>query len=231
MLAAEAAANEKLCANCAFRCPAKQIKSLKSKNSPQTACVFWEIIIYASKRHTVPEETTAAPEAAEPVAGLPKARLQKTTRRVLKTPCAGRTEGRRVSRCLAARQSGNRECAPASPGGHRQGCEVRHRPLRSRTAGGEGQPRSCAGHRRSQRREPARGHRTDPQATGRRFREIGTDRSQSARREVRPASTSGDQRRRIEQEPNTVVTVLQKGYLLADRVLRPALVVVAKASA
>ncbi len=31
-------------------------------------------------------------------------------------------------------------------------------------------------------------------------------------------------------EPNTVVNVLQKGYLLADRVLRPALVVVAKAS-
>ncbi|WP_291989128.1 nucleotide exchange factor GrpE [Candidatus Accumulibacter sp. ACC007] len=33
------------------------------------------------------------------------------------------------------------------------------------------------------------------------------------------------------QEPNTVVTVLQKGYLLADRVLRPAMVVVAKAEA
>jgi molecular chaperone GrpE len=33
-----------------------------------------------------------------------------------------------------------------------------------------------------------------------------------------------------EQEPNTVVTVLQKGYLLADRVLRPALVVVAKST-
>lgn len=32
-----------------------------------------------------------------------------------------------------------------------------------------------------------------------------------------------------DQEPNTVVTVLQKGYLLVDRVLRPALVVVAKA--
>jgi molecular chaperone GrpE len=29
-----------------------------------------------------------------------------------------------------------------------------------------------------------------------------------------------------EQEPNTVVTVLQKGYLLAERVLRPALVTV-----
>jgi molecular chaperone GrpE len=28
------------------------------------------------------------------------------------------------------------------------------------------------------------------------------------------------------QEPNTVVTVLQKGYLIADRVLRPALVIV-----
>jgi molecular chaperone GrpE len=30
-----------------------------------------------------------------------------------------------------------------------------------------------------------------------------------------------------EQEPNTVVTVLQKGYLISDRVLRPALVTVA----
>jgi molecular chaperone GrpE len=32
-----------------------------------------------------------------------------------------------------------------------------------------------------------------------------------------------------DQEPNTVVTVLQKGYLLAERTLRPALVMVAKA--
>ena len=32
-----------------------------------------------------------------------------------------------------------------------------------------------------------------------------------------------------DQEPNTVVSVLQKGYLLYDRVLRPALVMVAKA--
>src|SRR5690606_10893299 len=30
-------------------------------------------------------------------------------------------------------------------------------------------------------------------------------------------------------EPNTVVQVLQKGYLLHDRVIRPALVIVAKA--
>ncbi len=34
-----------------------------------------------------------------------------------------------------------------------------------------------------------------------------------------------------EQEANTVVTVLQKGYLIADRVLRPALVMVAKGKA
>ena len=34
-----------------------------------------------------------------------------------------------------------------------------------------------------------------------------------------------------EQEPNTVVTVLQKGYLIAERVLRPALVIVARAKA
>ena len=32
-----------------------------------------------------------------------------------------------------------------------------------------------------------------------------------------------------EQEPNTVITVLQKGYLIGDRVLRPALVIVARA--
>jgi len=32
-----------------------------------------------------------------------------------------------------------------------------------------------------------------------------------------------------EQEPNTVVSVMQKGYALNDRVLRPALVMVAKA--
>ena len=29
-----------------------------------------------------------------------------------------------------------------------------------------------------------------------------------------------------EQDPNTVVTVLQKGFLIAERVLRPALVTV-----
>ena len=34
-----------------------------------------------------------------------------------------------------------------------------------------------------------------------------------------------------EQEANTVVTVLQKGYLVAERVLRPALVIVAKRKA
>jgi len=31
-----------------------------------------------------------------------------------------------------------------------------------------------------------------------------------------------------EQEANTVVTVLQKGYLIADRILRPALVTVSQ---
>ena len=34
-----------------------------------------------------------------------------------------------------------------------------------------------------------------------------------------------------EQEANTVVSVLQKGYLIAERVLRPALVIVAKSKA
>jgi molecular chaperone GrpE len=34
-----------------------------------------------------------------------------------------------------------------------------------------------------------------------------------------------------EQEPNTVVSVMQKGYVIAERVLRPAMVVVSKAKA
>jgi molecular chaperone GrpE len=32
-----------------------------------------------------------------------------------------------------------------------------------------------------------------------------------------------------ELEPNTVMTVMQKGYLLNDRLLRPAMVIVSKA--
>ncbi len=59
----------------------------------------------------------------------------------------------------------------------------------------------------------------------------------SALTEVNPVGEKFDPHRHqaisvveSEQEPNTVVTVLQKGYLLADRVLRPALVIVARGS-
>jgi molecular chaperone GrpE len=52
-----------------------------------------------------------------------------------------------------------------------------------------------------------------------------------------PAGTKFDPRHHqaisvvpAEQEANTVVTVLQKGYLISDRVLRPALVMVAAAN-
>lgn len=58
----------------------------------------------------------------------------------------------------------------------------------------------------------------------------------SGLKEINPAGEKFDPHRHqaismvdSEQEPNTVVTVLQKGYLIADRVLRPALVMVAKA--
>lgn len=54
-------------------------------------------------------------------------------------------------------------------------------------------------------------------------------------REIDPAGERFDPNRHqaisavpSEQEPNTVVTVLQKGYLIADRTLRPALVTVAR---
>jgi molecular chaperone GrpE len=55
-------------------------------------------------------------------------------------------------------------------------------------------------------------------------------------REVNPVGEKFDPHRHqaisqveSDQEPNTVVTVLQKGYTLNDRVLRPAMVIVAKA--
>jgi molecular chaperone GrpE len=57
----------------------------------------------------------------------------------------------------------------------------------------------------------------------------------SGLKEINPAGEKFDPHRHqaigmVEsaQEPNTVVTVLQKGYLIAERVLRPALVMVAK---
>jgi molecular chaperone GrpE len=57
-----------------------------------------------------------------------------------------------------------------------------------------------------------------------------------ALREIDPAGEKFDPHRHqaisqveSEKEPNTVVTVLQKGYLLHDRVIRPALVIVSKA--
>ena len=60
----------------------------------------------------------------------------------------------------------------------------------------------------------------------------------SAIREVHPLGEKFDPHRHeamttvpSDQAPNTVVQVLQKGYLLHDRVLRPALVAVAKPQA
>ena len=57
-------------------------------------------------------------------------------------------------------------------------------------------------------------------------------------REISPQGEKFDPRRHqalsqveSDQEPNTVVTVFQKGYLLHDRVIRPALVVVAREKA
>jgi molecular chaperone GrpE len=54
--------------------------------------------------------------------------------------------------------------------------------------------------------------------------------------EVNPAGAKFDPHRHqamtaveSDAEPNTVVEVMQKGYLLNDRVIRPALVAVAKA--
>jgi molecular chaperone GrpE len=75
---------------------------------------------------------------------------------------------------------------------------------------------------------------------GQAARRRGTDRAPTGRRvrawrivEVNPVGEKFDPHRHqaismvpSEQEPNTVVNVLQRGYMIADRVLRPALVTV-----
>ena len=55
-------------------------------------------------------------------------------------------------------------------------------------------------------------------------------RSARSTRRARSSTRTGTRRSAVasDKEPNTVVQVLQKGYLLHDRVLRPALVTVAK---
>lgn len=70
------------------------------------------------------------------------------------------------------------------------------------------------------------------------LRQLNSAFEKSSLTEVNPVGEKFDPHRHqsismveADQEANTVVTVLQKGYLLADRVLRPALVVVAKAKA
>lgn len=69
------------------------------------------------------------------------------------------------------------------------------------------------------------------------LKQLGAAFEKSALSEINPLGEKFDPHRHqaisvVEspQEPNTVVSVLQKGYLLADRVLRPAMVVVAKAN-
>ena len=71
-------------------------------------------------------------------------------------------------------------------------------------------------------------HATLRQLTSRARAQQGRRDQPGRRREVRPAPAPGDQRgagRRRSPTPSS--TVLQKGYLIADRVLRPALVTVA----
>ena len=70
------------------------------------------------------------------------------------------------------------------------------------------------------------------------LKQLGAAFEKSALSEINPLGEKFDPHRHqaisvVEsaEEPNTVVTVLQKGYLLADRVLRPAMVVVTRAAA
>ena len=117
----------------------------------------------------------------------------------------------------------------AGVGRRRPGAQVRRREVRRRSPRGEGQPRGGArGRERDPREPPQRGGAHAPPArVGARAAVDPRDRPGGP--EVRPApATRRSACSTSDKEPNTVVNVLQKGYLLHDRVLRPALVTVAK---
>lgn len=70
------------------------------------------------------------------------------------------------------------------------------------------------------------------------YRQLATAFDKASLKEVAPQGEKFDPHRHqalsqveSDEEPNTVVTVLQKGYLLHDRVVRPALVMVAREKA
>ena len=113
--------------------------------------------------------------------------------------------------------------------GRDQGGQVRRREIRRRNAGGQGQPRSRARHRKRLAGNAQERRRTDAQATPAAFQN-------ASLAEINPLGEKFDPNRHqaitmveADGEPNTVVQVLQKGYLLYDRVIRPALVMVSKA--
>ena len=119
-----------------------------------------------------------------------------------------------------------REHPQARPGRGRPRAQVRARALRRGPAAGAGQPggaRVKSRRRRAASSSPCARCCTALEKSS--IREIDPP---PARSSIRTATRRWP-RSKSEAEPNTVVAVLQKGYLLHDRVLRPALVTVAKA--
>ncbi len=78
--------------------------------------------------------------------------------------------------------------------------------------------------------EPRRGPGSHAEAAGQGVREARHHRDQSARRALRPGAARGrcSRRNRATAEPNSVLQVVQRGYELNGRLLRPARVIVAK---
>ena len=119
------------------------------------------------------------------------------------------------------------ERAPPRPGRRVQGPQVRHRVVRREPGSGQGQPGSRAGPARADRGHPARRRGSDPEAAGRRLRaqpaqEIAPAQGDKFDPHLHQAISSVP----ADQPANTVLQLLQKGYAIADRTLRPALVVV-----
>ena len=122
----------------------------------------------------------------------------------------GSSQGRRAAGELPAGEGRNRERPPPRAGRRLEGAQVRDRELCGAPAARAGQPGSGRQRYVRRHREGARRRRADAAPADERAREGPRRRAEPGWREVRSAPAQAISMVPADQEPNTVVTVLQR---------------------
>ena len=133
-----------------------------------------------------------------------------------RTAPPGGTECRRAPRRLAARQGRNRECPRRAPGRHRQGRQICRRQVRPGHAAGQGQSRSRARHRERHPEPSNRGVELTLKQLVSAFQSANVSEINPLGEKFDPNKHQAISAIEADGEPNTVINVLQKGYLLTS---------------